>query len=75
MSKALIQSGRASIDQVTRGVLYAKLLSIRYVIDIDILQDSLIDIDIFQKFLGDNLVSSANTESFDVYKMFDYALK
>ena len=75
LSKALIQSGRASIDQVTRGVLYAKFLSIRYVINIDILQDSLIDIDIFQKFLGDNLVSSYNTESFDGYKMFDYALK
>ena len=49
----LIQSDRASIDQVTRGVLYAKFLSIRYVINIDILQDSLIDIDIFQKVLGD----------------------
>ena len=44
----------ASIDQVTRGVLYAKFLSIRYVIDIFILQDSLINIDIFQKNRGDN---------------------
>ena len=54
LSKALIKSGGASKDQVTRGVLYAKFLSIRYVIDIFILQDSLINIDIFQKILCDN---------------------
>ena len=37
-----------------RGVRYAKSLSIRYFIDIDILQNSLIDIDIFKNVFSDN---------------------
>ena len=36
---------------LTRGVRYAKSLSIQYFIDIDILRNSVIDIDIFKNVL------------------------